>query len=94
MKIKGTCAHCGRDFLAEQVVDAHGHCPWCGQTFDRDYTANLAAALQQADAAGRVLRGALERIAEIEPAFDLDEGSVLQPLREALRSRRRRGARA
>ncbi len=94
MKIKGTCAHCGRDLLAEQVAGARGHCPWCGAAFTRDYTANLARALQQAEVAGEALRDALETIADIEPALELDEDSVLEPLREMLHSQRRRHARA
>lgn len=93
MKIRGTCGNCGREFLAEQVIAAHGHCPWCGKAFTRDYTANLARALAQADAAGDVLEAALEQIADIQPALDLDEESVLEPLREALRAQRRRRAR-
>ena len=94
MKIRGTCGNCGREFLAEQVIAAHGHCPWCRKPFTSDYTANLARALAQADAAGDVLEGALEQIADIQPALELDEESVLEPLRGALRAQRRRRARA
>lgn len=94
MKIKGTCAKCGKDFLAEQVVGSHGHCPWCGQAFSPDYTANLVKALQSAEVAGDVLEDALDQIADLEPRFDLDEDTVLEPLRAALRTQRRRRARA
>jgi hypothetical protein len=94
MKIKGTCSRCGKDFLAEQLVESHGRCPWCGLTFSRDYTANLIKALQSADVAGDVLEDALDQIADLEPRFELHEDAVLEPLREALRSQRRRHARA
>jgi hypothetical protein len=94
MKIKGTCSRCGKDFLAEQLAESHGHCPWCGLAFSPDYTSNLTKALQSADVAGDVLEDALEQIADLEPKFELDEDAVLEPLREALRSQRRRHARA
>ena len=94
MKIRGTCANCGREFLPEQVIGSGGHCPWCGKAFNRDYTALLVQALQQADRAGEVLEDALKDIASVEElAMDIDEESVLEPLREALEAIRRRRAR-
>jgi hypothetical protein len=94
VKIRGTCANCGREFLPEQVIGAGGHCPWCGKAFNRDYTALLVQALQQADRAGDLLEDALKDIASIEElAMDIDEESVLEPLREALAVIRRRRAR-
>ena len=94
MRIRGTCANCGREFLPEQVIEAGGHCPWCGKAFNRDYTALLVQALQQADRAGDVLEDALKDIASIEElAMVIDEESVLEPLRDALEAIRRRRAR-
>ncbi|MGH2656941.1 MAG: hypothetical protein ACRDIZ_09665, partial [Actinomycetota bacterium] len=94
MKIRGTCTNCGREFLPEQVIDAGGHCPWCGKAFNRDYTALLVQALRQADQAGDDLEAALKDMASIdELAMDVDEESVLEPLRDALRAVRRRRAR-
>jgi predicted Zn-ribbon and HTH transcriptional regulator len=94
VRIRGTCANCGREFLPEQVIAAGGHCPWCGKAFNRDYTALLVQALRQADRAGEDLEAALKDIASIEElAMDIDEDSVLQPLRDALRTLRRRRAR-
>ena len=89
MKIKATCGFCGKDFLAEQAVSSGGHCPWCGKAFTRDYTANLVRALEIADAAGEALEDALNQVADIEPHFDVDEATVLDPLRDALRAQRR-----
>jgi hypothetical protein len=90
MRIKGTCTNCGREFMPEQVVAAGGHCPWCGKAFDRDYTALLLQALQQAQRAGDELEAALDQIADLEAlAMQIDEESVLQPLRDALRRIRR-----
>jgi hypothetical protein len=94
MRIRGTCANCGREFLPEQVVSAGGHCPWCGKAFNRDYTAMLVKHLERADEAGEVLEDSLEQIAGIdELAMEIDEDSVVEPLREALRAIKRRRAR-
>jgi hypothetical protein len=94
MRIKGTCTNCGREFLPEQVAAAGGHCPWCGRAFDADYTALLVHALQQAARAGNELQAALEQMADIEElAMEIDEESVLEPLREALRRIRRHAGR-
>jgi predicted nucleic acid-binding Zn-ribbon protein len=94
VKIRGTCTNCGREFLPEQVIESGGHCPWCGKAFNRDYTALLVQALRQADQAGDALEAALKDMASIdELAMDVDEESVLEPLRDALRAVRRRRAR-
>ena len=90
MKIKGTCARCGREFLAQQVIESHGHCPWCGQPFNRDYTANLAQALQEAEVSGNRLQDALQQIAALELAMELDDETILEPIRTELRTARRR----
>lgn len=77
MKIKGTCKRDGREFLAEQVAAAGGECPWDGQPFNADYASVLVDALREAEAAGTALERALTTIADIAPAFTLDETSVL-----------------
>jgi PHP family Zn ribbon phosphoesterase len=93
MKIKGTCSRCGREFLVGQVVEGDGHCPWCGKAFNKDYTAVLTNAFREAEAHGDAFQAALEQIAGMELAMELDEESVLGPLRDALRAARRRRAR-
>ena len=93
MVIKGTCGHCGREVQAEQLTQSGGHCPWCGKPFTRDYTANLVISLREADAAGDVLEAALEKIAGMEPALELDPESILGPLRASLESLHRRRVR-
>lgn len=90
MKIKGTCAHCGREFLAQQLIEGDGHCPWCGKAFSRDYTANLAQALREAEVAGNRLQDALQQIAGMELAMELDDETLLEPIRNELRTARRR----
>ena len=94
MKIKGTCMRCGREFLAQQVVESGGHCPWCGQAFNRDYTGNLVIALGEAERAGNALEGALEQLGGMELAMQLDEESVLGPIRSPVRTARRHRVRA
>jgi hypothetical protein len=94
MRIRGTCANCGREFLPQQVIEAGGHCPWCGRAFNRDYTALLVQQLERADEAGDVLQDSLDQIADIEElAMEIDEDSVLEPLREALVAIKKRRAR-
>ena len=90
MRIKGTCTNCGREFMPQQVVESGGHCPWCGKAFDRDYTSLLVQALQHAERAGNEVETALEQIGDLEElAMVIDEESVLEPLRDALRRIRR-----
>jgi len=89
VKIKGTCERCGREFLVQQVLDSHGHCPWDGQPFNPDYTAVLAETLKMAEEAGATLENALEKIAGMRPAFALDEDSVLVGLERHLEEIRR-----
>jgi len=68
---------CGREVLVRQILDSQGHCPWDGKPFSGDYTAILAEALDQAEESGSVLENALEKIAGMEPAFRIDERSLL-----------------
>jgi len=84
VKIKGTCRHCGREFLAEQVVANGGRCPWDGKPLQTDYAAVLVDSLIQAEAAGNTLENALEKIADIEPDLVLDQPSILSTIREHL----------
>jgi hypothetical protein len=84
VKIKGTCRRDGRDFLVEQVIENGGLCPWDGKPFQADYAAVLVDALRDADNAGNTLENALEKIADVEPAFVLDAGSVLDEIRGTL----------
>jgi hypothetical protein len=89
MKVKGTCAHCGREFLIQQVLESQGHCPWCGKPFQPNYTAVLAEALKLVEDAGSTLQNALEKVADMHPAFVLDEDSVLSEIEAHLDEIRR-----
>lgn len=93
MKIKGTCSYCDREFLVEQVADSGGRCPWCGRAFASHYAANLVRALREAEVAGDVLEQALEQVADMEPAFELQDDSVLEDVRRSLSALRRRRSR-
>jgi hypothetical protein len=84
VKIKGTCRRCGREFLVEQVLENGGVCPWDGKPFQADYAAVLVDSLRDADSAGNTLENALEKIADLEPAFVLDIDSVLAEIRRHL----------
>ena len=94
MNIKGTCLNCGREVLVQQIVEAGGHCPWCGIAFSKDYTSMIVRALVQADESGDRFQDALEQIGNVEDLrLSLDAEGVVEPLREALRTMRRRRAR-
>ena len=84
MKIKGTCKRCGREFLVEQVIRNGGRCPWDGKPFQGDYAAVLVDVLADAESAGNTLENALEKLADLEPEFVLDEASVLDQVRAHL----------
>ena len=77
MKIKGTCMRDDRAFMVEQVVALGGECPWDGQPFNADYAAVLVESLREAERLGTEFERALERVASLNPAFVLDEESVL-----------------
>jgi len=85
VKIRGTCKRDGRDFFVEQVIDIGGECPWDGQPFNADYAAVLVESLREAERAGTQFERALERVAALHPAFNLDEETVLGEARKQLR---------
>jgi hypothetical protein len=86
VRIKGTCKRCGREFLADQVIDDGGRCPWDGEPFSADYALVLVDALKAAQLFGTRLERALEEIADIHPAFTLDRDSVLGALDRSIAS--------
>ena len=91
MKIRGTCQNCGRDFLTQQVLANGGHCWNCGKPYQPHYTAVFAEAIEQAEMAGSMLEGALERLAGMEPAIVIDEDTVLPALQAHLATIRTAG---
>ena len=84
MRIKGTCKRCGRDFLADQVIESGGRCPWDGQPFSADYAIVLVDALRDAQEAGTTLERSLEAVADIHPEFTLDASSVTRQLASSI----------
>jgi hypothetical protein len=84
VKIKGTCKRDGREFLAEQVIDLGGECPWDGEPFNADYAAMLVESLREVERLGTGFERALERVASLHPAFTLDEESVLGEIKTQL----------
>ena len=81
MKIKVIHDLCGREVLVRQILESQGHCPWDGKAFNRDYTAVLAEALEQAEDSGSVLENALEKIAGMEPSFTIDPRTIVDPIK-------------
>jgi hypothetical protein len=91
VKIKGTCKRCGREFLVEQVIENGGRCPWDGKPFQPDYAVVVVDSLRDAETAGNTLENSLEKLADIEPEFVLDEGSVLDQIQGHLERLERGG---
>jgi len=84
VKIKGTCKRCGREFLLEQAVANGGLCPWDGEPFSTDYALTLVDAMRDTEEHGDAFERALEAIADVRPAFVLDEDSVIAHVRAQL----------
>jgi len=84
VKIRGTCGHCGREFVAEQVVASGGACPWCGEPFNPDYGGTIVDVLRDADVAGTALERSMNALADLAPSMTLAEGSVLGEIRRQL----------
>jgi hypothetical protein len=84
VKIKGTCKRDGRDFMAEQVIESGGECPWDGEPFSPDYAVTLVNALRDAEEAGSKLEQALEQVADLSPDFTLQHETVLGSLKASL----------
>jgi hypothetical protein len=81
VKIKVIHDLCGREVMVRQILESNGHCPWDGKAFNRDYTAVLAEALEQAEDSGSVLENALEKIAGMEPSFAIDPHTIVDPIK-------------
>lgn len=94
MKIKGRCAVCGRDFPADLVISGEtaGRCPFCGTPMDADYSGNFVNALAALQRAGGAVEAAMDQLAGLGPNFDLDENSLMDPIRAALAQRAKAAA--
>jgi hypothetical protein len=84
VKIKVIHHVCGREILVQQILDSRGHCPWDGLAFNKDYTAVLSEALEQAELAGGMLENAVEKIVGMEPSFTIDRESLLGEIERQL----------
>ena len=84
MKIKVVHDLCGREIMVRQILESQGHCPWDGKAFNRDYTAVIAEALEQAERAGSTLENALEKLAGFGPDIVMEESTVIAPLKVQL----------
>jgi hypothetical protein len=80
VKLKVTHTLCGREVFVRQIVESAGHCPWDGKPFEKDYTAILAEALEQAEVAGGILENALEKISGMNPDMTIDPAAIMDPI--------------
>ncbi|HJR18112.1 MAG TPA: hypothetical protein VJ922_00185 [Actinomycetota bacterium] len=90
MKIEGRCRNCGRDFPIDLLLqDARrvGNCPFCGVPLDQHYGAMLVEALEQLQRAGTFMTATLKKVESLGPNLDVDDESILGPIRSALGAR-------
>ena len=90
MKIEGRCRNCGRDFPIDLLLQdprRAGHCPFCGVPIDIHYGAQFIEALQQLERAGSIMTSTLKKVESFGPNLDIDDESVLGPIRVALGAR-------
>lgn len=73
MKIKATCNYCDKELYLEQAVAAGGHCPWCGETFQKDYAVVLIDAIKAVEGSAQGLEDALGKMVELRPGFKIDQ---------------------
>lgn len=90
MKIQGKCRNCGRDFpidLLLQDPNRAGQCPFCAVPIDIHYGAMLVEALVQLQRAGTIMTATLKKVESLGPNLDIDDETVLGPIRDALGAR-------
>ena len=91
----GRCRNCGREFPLDMVLaqpDTAGRCPFCGKPFDIQYNPVLVEALRQLQAAGTLMEAVLDRATALGTNLEIQEESVLEPIRSALRTGEERSA--
>lgn len=89
MDIKITCRACGRKFPLALAMDPEGrpgHCAFCGESLAFQYTGTFV------ETAARVMERSedfvrqLSLFAELAGGFEIDPDSVIDPVKEAIRS--------
>lgn len=96
MKILGRCRNCGREFPIDLLLSdprRQGHCPFCGVVIDQHYGAQLVDALGQLQRIGTIMTATLKKVESFGPNLEIDNESVLGPIRAALSAREEASAR-
>jgi len=90
LKIMGRCRNCGRDFPIDMLLQdprRAGHCPFCGVAIDQHYGAQLIEALEELQRVGTIMTATLKKVESFGPNLEIDQESVLGPIRQALTAR-------
>ena len=96
MKIEGRCRNCGRDFPIDLLLQdprRTGRCPFCGVPIDLHYGAQLVDALEQLQRVGTIMTATLKKVESFGTNLEIDDESVLGPIRAALAAREEASAR-
>jgi hypothetical protein len=90
LKIQGRCRNCRREFPIDLLFEdprGAGRCPFCGVAIDQSYGALLINTLEQLERAGTFMVSTLKKVESFGPNLEIDEESVLGPIRAALGAR-------
>jgi hypothetical protein len=96
LKIQGRCRNCGRDFPIDLLFEdprRAGRCSFCGVPMDQQYGPLLVTSLEQLERAGTFMVSTLKRVESFGPNLEIDEESILGPIREAIGKRQEASAR-
>jgi hypothetical protein len=94
MQIMATCGNCTYPFALDELIEGaplNGQCPSCGELFAPDYTSLLLNTVRRLEHAEGELARMLDRLASW-PRIIIDEHSVVEPIRAAVRRPKRRVA--
>ena len=87
MRIMAKCAMCPYPFVLDELVEGapfSGQCPSCGELFAPNYTTLLVDTVRRLEHAQAELARMLGRLASW-PRIIIDENSVVEPIRAAVR---------
>ncbi|HVL82307.1 MAG TPA: hypothetical protein VM840_12035 [Actinomycetota bacterium] len=87
MDIKITCRACERTYPVSETVDPEGrpgHCPFCGQSLAFQYASTYIDAAERVLALAPEFQRQLTLFAELAGGFEIEEDTILGPLREAI----------
>lgn len=87
MDIKITCRSCDREYPLTMALDPEGrpgHCPFCGEVLVFQYASTFVDTAQRVLSLGAEFTRQLTLLAELAGAFQIETGSVVTPVTDAI----------